>query len=37
MNEELERILSEALDLLEQGVGVEAIVAHYPALSLIHI
>ena len=30
MNEELERILSEALDLLEQGVGVEA-------LSLIHI
>ena len=31
MNEELERILSEALDLLEQGVGVEAIVARYPA------
>ncbi len=31
MNEELERILGEALDLLEQGVGVEAIVARYPA------
>jgi hypothetical protein len=31
MNDELERILSEALDLLEQGVGVEAIVARYPA------
>ena len=31
MNEELERILGEALDLLEQGIGVEAIVARYPA------
>ena len=31
MNEETERILGEALDLLEQGVGVEAIVARYPA------
>ena len=29
MNDELERIFNEALDLLEQGTGVE--------LSLIHI
>ncbi|MBK7218485.1 MAG: hypothetical protein IPH95_15880 [Candidatus Promineofilum sp.] len=31
MNDELERIFNEALDLLEQGTGVEAIVARYPA------
>ena len=31
MNEELERILVEALDLLEQGHGVEAILARFPA------
>ena len=30
MNEELERIYSEALDLLEQGTSVEAILARYP-------
>ena len=31
MNDELERIFNEALDLLEQGTGVETIVARYPA------
>ena len=31
MNDELERIFDEALGLLEQGTGVEAIVARYPA------
>lgn len=31
MNETTERILIEALDLLEQGVGVDEIVGRYPA------
>ena len=31
MNDELERVFDEALDLLEQGAGIDAIVARYPA------
>ena len=31
MNDELERVFDEALALLEQGAGIDAIVAHYPA------
>ena len=31
MNEDMERIYGEAIDLLEQGVSVEAILARYPA------
>jgi hypothetical protein len=30
MNESLEKILIEALDLLEQGLGVEDVAAHFP-------
>ena len=31
MNETTERILIEALDLLEQGAGIDEIIARYPA------
>ena len=31
MNDELERVFDEALDLLEQGAGIDAIIARYPA------
>ena len=31
MNDELERVFSEALDLLEQGADIDAIIARYPA------